>query len=236
MDKICLLFFIILSTASVYSQDAGQQRQTDAAALEYMNVAGNQAAIFNAPLHEGNMRASNHPYMIDERFAKARLSYNNVVYPEAMLRYDMFRNELTIQSPELRAFVLFPENVDYAELHGRRIIYFRRDSLPGCPPTGYYVLLHSGDRKVLQRQSASIMHDTRATSMNRYYVFSTHYFLYKDGSYHAIRNKRGLLNALHPYKKELNRFISSNRWRFNRDAETLIVQTIIQYEKISEMR
>jgi len=69
-----------------------------------------------------------------------------------------------------------------------------------------------------------------------YYDLSTKYYLYHDGAYYAIRNKRALLKVLQPYKKELKRFISAHHWRFRNDAEKLIPQTVIEYEKLSGLQ
>jgi len=106
--------------------------------------------------------------------------------------------------------------------------------LPGCPSTGYYMLLHSGKCKVLEKQTAMLMQkDTFSSTFEQHYVFSTYYYLNKDGVYYIIRNKRGLLKLLQPYKKELKRFISSHGWQFRRDADKLIPMTVGEYEKLS---
>ena len=233
MMKICLLCFLIFGCGRLFAQDA-RQKLIDNAAIEYLQTAGNQAALYYGNLQEGLPRTSNHPYLKDDQYTKSRLSYHRVIYPEALLRLDTYRNELVIQSPELRNFVLSPEYVEYAELHGRRVIYFRRDSLPGCPSTGYYILLHSGKHKVFERQTAALMQDSKSAVLDQYYSFTTNFYLLKDGVYYTIRNKKGLLKVLYPYKKELKRFISAHQWRFRHDAEELIAQTVSEYEKISE--
>ena len=232
MIRICSLFFLLLCCGRLFAQDARQQ-MIDNAAMKYLQIVGNQSVLYYGNEQEGHSRTSNHPYLIDAQYAKARLSYLKVIYPEALLRLDLSRNELVVQSPEHRNFVLFPENVDDVELHGYHIIYFRRDSLPGCPSTGYYLLLHSGTCKVLEKHTAMLMRNTQSTTLDQYFALSTNYYLYKDGVYHIIRSKNGLLKVLHPHKKELRRFISAHRWRFRRDAEELIPQTVNEYEKIS---
>ena len=233
MIKTCLLCFLILGCGRLFAQET-RQKLIDNAAIEYLQAAGSQAVLYYGNLQEGLPRTSNHPYLKDDQYAKSRLSYHRIIYPEALLRLDLYRNELVIQSPELRNFVLSHEDVEYAELHGQRIIYFHRDSLPGCPSTGYYTLLHSGKYKVLERQTAQLVQDSRSTVLDQYYTFTTIFYLNKDDVYYTIRNKRGLLKVLHPYKKELKRFISAHHWRFRHDAEVLIAQTVNEYEKITE--
>ena len=233
MFRNSLLCFLILGYSHLFAQDVGRQQLVDNYAVDYLRIVGNQSTLFYGSLQEGHPRTTNHPYLKDMQYAKARLSYLNTIYPEVLLRLDLSRNELIVQTPDFRNIVLFSENFDFAEFHDYHIVYFRRDSLPGAPSSGYYILLHSGKSKVLEKQTASIMLDN---SNQYYYSLSTKYYLYHDGAYYTIRNKRGLLKVLYPYKKELRRFISTHRWQFRNDAEKMIPQTVIEYEKLSRLQ
>ena len=232
MKRACyLLLSLIFWNGCLLAQSVDRRQLIDDATIEYLRIAGSQSALYYGKAQEEHPRTANHPYLIDAQYTKARLSYLGVIYPEALLRLDLSRDELIIISPDFHSVVLIPENVDFAELHGRHIIYFRRDSLPNSPSTGYYSLLHSGKCKVLEKQTAKIIIDRN--TFEEYYGLLTEFYLYKDGIYHAIRTKRGLLKVLQLYKKELKRFISSNHWQFRHDAEELIRQTVREYEKLS---
>jgi len=233
MLRTSLLFFLIYGWGYLFAQDVGRQQLIDNSAKEFLQVAGNQSAIYYGRLQDGHPRTKNHPYLKNDQYVKARLSYRRVIYPEAMLRLDLNRDELIILTPDYRHIVLFPENVDFADMHGLRIINFKRDSLPGCPPDGYYYLLHSGKCKVLERQTAMLILDN---SHQYYYSVDTKFYLLHNGSYSIIRNKRGLLKALQPYKKELKRFISANQLLSRYDAAKFITQTVIEYEKLSGLK
>jgi len=236
MVRISVLLFL-LGSVCLFAQDAVLGHAVDISAVEYLHVAGDQSALYYGKEQEGYWRVLNYPYLHDAQYVKARLSYRRIIYPEALLRLDWHRNELVVMSPDKRNVVLFPENVDYVELHGKHIIYFRRDNLPGCPSSGYYILLYSGQCKVFEKQTASMVRNTNNTSRVEYYFsFSTNFYLFKDGVYHNIRNKRGLLKVLHPYKRELNRFISSNNLRFRHNAQELISRTVSEYEKLSGLQ
>jgi len=228
------MLLLIFFGGRLLAQDIGRQQSLDTAAVRYLRVADRQSALYYGNDQDGLPRATNHPYLKDILYAKARLSYHQVIYPEALLRLDLSRNELITLSPEYRHIVLFPENVDFAELHGQHIIYFRRDSLPGCPSSGYYILLHSGHCKVIEKITAVLMTEGDGGSrMRYYYVFTTRFYLLKDGVYYTIRNQRGLLKALSPHKKELKRFISANRLLFRQNPERFLTLTVNEYEKIT---
>ena len=231
MLRIILFCYLIFGFGRLLAQNSDQPQQIEDTALEYMRIAGKQLALYYGKEQEMHQRTLNHPYLVNEHFAKARLSYNDVIYPEAMLRLDLNRDELIIVSPDFRQIVLTPENVDFAELYGKHIVYFRRDSLPGCPSTGYYYLLHSGNCKILEKQVNRMIPNDKS---EMYFVLSTYYYLYKDGAYYTIRSKRGLLNALSSHRKELKRFISANHLSFRPYTEIFLALTVSEYEKLSQ--
>ena len=229
--KRIILFVLIFRAGCLFAQ---QTLPADNTAVEYLHGIGTQSVLYYGKQQEGHPRTSNHPYLNDAKYATARLSYCGIIYPGAMLRLDLNRNELIILSPNYHNIVLFPENVDCAELHGKHIIYFLRDSLPGCPSTGYYFMLHSGNFRVLEKQTATLsVKNSGNTALENYFSFKTNFYLYKDGVYHTVRGKGGLLKVLYPYRKELKQFISAGRLSFRRNAEEFLVRTVSEYEKLS---
>ena len=231
MSRVGLIILLLLSCRSMIGQE--NRESVDNAANEYFRAIGSFSPLYYGAEYEGYPRTTNHPFLKDDQYTKARLSYQNIIYPEALLRLDLFNNELIVLSPGFRNIVLFHGNVDFVELHGKHIIYFQTDSLPGCPSSGYYNLLYSGNCKVLEKRYAELMEKTNSGKLERYFDVSTRYYLFKNGAYYAIKNKRGLLKVLYPFKKELKRFISVRKLNFRDNAEEFLIFTVNEYEKIS---
>ena len=232
MPRVLLLWFVILGCARLFAQE--QYQTIDSSVSDYMQVVSEKSILYYGSEQERYPRSTNHPYFESDEYVKARLSYNQVIYSDVSLRLDLNRNEIVILSPEGRNIVLSPENVDFAEFHNRNAIFFRSDSLPGCPSSGYYFVLHSEKCTVMEKQSCT-MQEKITTSLEKEYSFSlsTNYYLYKDGIYYKIKNKKALLKVLHPYKEEINRFISANQLRFRRNAAELLIGAVSEYEKLS---
>ena len=235
MIRTCLLLCLIFLGGRLFAQDVASRSSIDNYVIEYLQTVGNQSALYYGKPQEAHPRTQNHPYLKDPQYTKARLSYRQIVYPEAMLRLDCNRDELIVLLPDYRNIVLVPENVDDVVLYDQHIIYFRHDSLPGCPSSGYYILLHSGKCKVLEKQTATFLLKGSFSSEYDYHR-EIHFFLYKDGVYYTIRTKKGLLKVLQPHKKELKRFISSHRLRFKENTEAFLTRTVSEYEKLSGSR
>ena len=229
--RMCLTGVFMSGCLQLVAQDF--QQSIDATAAGYLQHASSSATIYYGNEVEPYPRTTNHPYFKDIQYTEARLSYNNVIYPDVLLRLDLYREELIALTPDFRKNLLFPENVDFAELHGKHFIYFQKDSLQNCPPSGYYILLHSGMCTLMEKIAVEVIENIDIDGVQRTFRFSTRYYLFKDGKYHRIKNKNGLLKVLKQQKKELKKFISTHRLNFKNDAEMFLIHTIKEYEKLT---
>jgi len=234
MIKHSILFFTglftILFAEQLIAQNSSRQELIDRSASEYMQSAGSDAALYYGYQQAPLPRTTNLPYLNGLDYTTGRLSYHQVVYPNVLLKLDLYRNELVVKS-SYGDIVLFPENVDFAELLGKRIIYFRSDSLPGCPSTGYYFLLNSGKCKVLEKQTASL--SSYSSQEGPYYDFKKNFYLMKDGIYYKITSQKSLLTVLQAYRKELKQYISSLQLDYKKFPDIVIAMTVDEYEKLS---
>ena len=232
MTKNIFFLIIVFSSAHLSAQNISGSRQSlNNAALEYLLESDIQSPLYYGNEQDAHRRATNHPYYDDRQYTVARLTYNRVIYPEVMLRWDLFRDELIVLSPDFRHIVLFAENVNVAELHNRNIIYFRRDeNTPSSPSSGYYILLYSGSNRIMEKTVAHLMH--RGSNEDLYYAMTTRFFLHNDDVYHIIKNRRGLLKVLKSHKRELKQYISANRLKYRKNAGEFIYMTVKEYENL----
>ena len=231
--KIITAFLLLLSVGSITAQE--RSRTTDSVSINYLKTANQSATLYYGVEYESYTQAKNNPYLTKSPCTRASLSYRNVVYTEVCLRLDLWKDELTVLSPDSRYFVLFPEDVEYAEMFNKHVFYHKTDSFLNSPSTGYYFLLYDNNCRVLEKKYATLIQRDKTVRTEWTIIdfdIKTHYYLLKDNVYHLIKNKNDLLNALSPYKKELKQFISSNRLSFRKNAAELLIQTTGEYEKL----
>lgn len=230
---VVLVIVLLLCVGSLSAQE--RPIAADSVSIDYLIDASAAATLYYGVEYEGYPQVKNPPYLIKATCSKARLSYRNVLYPEVCLRLDLWKDELTVLSPDSRYIVLFPEDVEFAEILDKHVIYHTKDAFPNSPSTGYYILLHDGACKVLEKQYANIIQRDK-TVRTEWTVLDfnikTRYYLFKDGVYYAVKNKNTLLNTLYPYKKELKQFISSNRLSFRKNVAELLIRTTGEYERL----
>jgi len=212
------------------------QAQDDRYAAGYMNAVSNHATLFSGNSQQPlTLQLINHQYFKTQDFVNGRLSYNGVVYPDVWLRWDLYRDELIILSPVNYFIALKSAYVDFAEIHGYRIFYLHPDGLAGCPPAGNYILLHSGDHFLLEKLSNEINRKEAKSGIGSeyYFILSTTFYLQKDDAYHKIKNRRMLLKALDTHRKEMKQFIRANKFRYQQDAEKMVLEVVKEHKKLS---
>ena len=213
------------------------QAQDERYALDYMDAVSRYAALFSGNRQQLlTVSTENHQYFKDEDYTIGKLLYGGVVYPDISLRWDLYRDELVIFSPTNFNLVLNNEHLGFAEMYGYHIFYFRPDGLKGCPSAGNYIRLYSGENLLLlEKLTNTFMRKEDHNKMIYYFTLSTNFYLQKDGAYYKIKSSRTLLKTLDTHRKELKRFIRANELKYRRDAEKLVLQTVMEHEKLSRL-
>jgi hypothetical protein len=225
------LYFLFFGCLQLSAQKFGAEQY----AANYMKTVSDYAALYsgNWPQPLG-FRAQNNQFFKEQDYVSGKLSYNGIVYPNVLIRWDLFRDELVVLSPSNSNIVLINENVDFAEIHGFHIFYLHPDGLAGCPPAGNYILLNS-DKYLLLEKLANTPYLSNVDSKKYIYIFmlSSYFFLQKDDVYYKIYNSRKLLKALGTHRKEMKRFIHTNKYKYKRDAEKMVLEVVKEHEKLS---
>ena len=233
---LCLMIF---AWQQLPAQDNLLRQSTERSAADYMNVTSGYAALFSGVRQQLLLQPLlNHQYFVSQDYVNGRLSYRGIVYPNVSLRWDLYRDELIILSPNNYNIALKSENIDFAEIYGYHIFYFHSDSLPGCPPTGNYIRLYSSDDYLLLEKLTNMMYRDENIRNNRYqYYFglSTDFYLLKNGVYYKITNRRTLLKTLETHRRELRRFINAQDLRYKLDAEKMVLEVVKKHEKLNSL-
>ena len=215
-----LLCIMIVNRQQLPAQDSLLRQAIEHAAADYMATVSQYAALYTGkrppPL---TLTIRNNRYFKDEKFVNGRLSFGGIVYPDVLLRWDLYRDDLFILTPSNNDIALKSDNVDFAVIHGYYILDWHSNNMTGCPATGYYILLYWGEYLLLEKPT----------------VYTTNFYLLKNWVYYKINNQRTLLKSLDTHRAELKQFIHANKLKYKTDAEKMVLEVVKHHEKLNRL-
>ena len=175
------------------------------------------------------------PFFISAQFLTGSVVYNNMLYEDVPLLYDIIRGEVVISDPShLHKISLLNERITRFTVSDNSFVRLTKDS--SSQPiiaTGFYQLLYSGRTRLYKKQTRTIQESMSGSSagLKRYVEESNNYYLEKNHIFYAVNNKALLLAALKDKQKAVQHFIKKNKLRFTKDKGATLVKAIAFYEE-----
>lgn len=227
-------FLIVFSCHHLSAQDSLLLQKTERYAAGYLKTVVSYATIFSGNREQPlGFSTSNHPYFKEQDFTTGRLSYDGIIYPGVHLRWDLYKDQLIVLSPNNYNIVLQSVNVNFFEIYGYHVFQLLPDGLAGCPSAGYYILLYSADNYFLLEKLTNSLQEENIKKYRYNFNLSSKFYLQKEDAYYKIQNRRTLLNCLETHRNELKHFMRSHHLRYKKDAEKTVLETIREHEKLS---
>jgi len=225
--KIRLIFIYIFFAAFYLSA----QRQSDIPVMNksaelYLETVENYATIYSGRQEPKYfVKTVNHPYLDTQEFRTGTLSIDGCVYTDIPMRLNHYIDELTVISPNKYFSVIVPrENFDYAIIDSLYIVDNKLEDIEGSIlQEGYFVRIYNGESEVWKRRKSVLNTRIRDNEFESYFEQHTNIYVYKDGAYFPVSNKRSVFKLFDSKKKELKRKFRQSGLTYNKDPEKAIV-------------
>jgi hypothetical protein len=235
--------FLLFSLLSLCWTSSGQAQQVNSAAPGQVSEPA-QAAITlyhqtigrHAPLYSGpeyvdyTRRTEGHQFFSTSDWQRGSIFFDGVLYPEVPIMYDVVNDVLVIgyaeETDPIVKFTLVPDQVQYFTLPQHHFVH-QQDSTSGLEK-GFYDQLYNGKTEVLAKRKKTILQKPE----NIQFYESDRFYLFKDGQYHAVKNKGSVLKLLKEHKKELSGYMRAEHLNFKQQRETAIVKLAQRYDQV----
>ena len=174
-----------------------------------------------------------HPFFLSKQFDTGVVFYNNVLYENVPLLYDIVMEELLTRDPTNDyAIRLNNERIEWFFLSGHTFIKFNGQS-DSLLPAGFYDLLYNGNTALYKKISKHFkeVSDTYL-GLKKFVVETNEYFIKKDNQYYSVNNKKELLLVMNNNKKEVELFIKKNKLRLKKDKDSSLKKIVAYYDGI----
>ena len=180
------------------------------------------------------------PYLEGHQFyrtnteAEATVVYDGAQYTQVPLLYDLVLDQVIIEHPESAyRMSLISEKVKSFSYLKHTFIRLEQDTLSDSPiRAGFYDLLVAGNASVLARRTKNIQERASQGGMEGEFHDKISYFIQKDNRYYSVSGKKSLLNLFPDQKKDLQKYVSSNKLNFRKNREAALVQLMQHYNTL----
>jgi hypothetical protein len=183
-------------------------------------------------LHEG------HPFFSTVQFGKGTIMYDNVLYEDVSLKYDLVKNEVLIKEPAgIFSLILFNDKIGYFTIHGETFVRIVNTGDENRIATGLYQVLYNGTHAtLLKKEKKTIQSNVNQLEGVRNYIESkVDYYIQVADGYHPVSTQRDVLNVLKDKKNELQAYIRKNKLKFRKTrTEGSLLSTVTYYNSLKK--
>lgn len=236
------LLFICLTLPGYVSiaQDSATNNSFSATALHnavtsYHNYIDKQSRLYNGIEYFGySPKIEGIPYFLENTWQRGSIVYDGIAYDTVQMMYDIVKDRIVIlHFNNFFRLALFSEKVSNFTLLGHHFVRIVRDTLSNSPlVTGFYDQMYTGPTSMLVRRSKFI-EETVKEVLERKFVEQYQYYVFKGGTYHTIRTKKGLFSLLKDHAREIKQHLKKKKLKFRKDKENTILQAAIHYDSLN---
>lgn len=182
----------------------------------------------------GYRSSAGHPFFEKEEPQPGIIFYNDIRYPDILLRYDLVRDEVIFANHNDNLNIkLITEKIRAFSIKGHLFIHIAEKNGVNFPGIGFYELVYDGTAQVLVKRRKNLRESAKAEEPARFNQANT-YFIKKDSVYYKINNKRSLLAVFKDYKTEISKFMQKQNLNFKNDPEYTLVNVVDYYIQLKK--
>ena len=245
--KVFLLIYFFITYSASYAQNVAtdatiQPSSLDSALSVYHRTLYPETGLYNGSeyaynayypfvINEGN------PFFISKDFSVGSVFYNNVLYENVPLLFDIIKEEVLIRDlSKMYIMRLNNDNINWFKIWGHSFVHLKQDSGTNSPVhTGFYDELYKGNVSLYKKVSKIFKENTAsAQGVNKYVVENNEYFIKKNGQYFRIKNKKSMLFVIDDKQKQVQQFIRKNRLKFKKNKDDSFAKAVAFYDGINK--
>lgn len=202
----------------------------------YEKAVDAQLGICNGWNYQYDLPDFGHSFFDSVFFVNGNIVYDNILYTDVPMLYDIVKDGLVTQCFYNSHFVFLASNrISQFSLLGHLFIRISEDSAAGSPiKTGFYECLYNGKNKAWVKYKKTMEEFVdHANTIKRRAVEKKRWYLYKGGTYFEVHGKRSILKVFKDKEKEILQFSRQNKIRFKNNMDNALALIVAYYDTIN---
>lgn len=246
LTAIFLLNTFLLNVNKVFSQNFIPDTSSALSSLHTAISVYHQTLAPETGLYNGSEYAYNtyypfvfnegHPFFLSKNFETGSVFYNNMLYENVLLLYDVVKEELLTQAPDRTHIIeLNEKKISWFKIADQAFVKLNHDSTGNeILRSGFYAVLYSGSISLYKKVEKTIREKSSISiGINKYVVENDEYFIRKNDLYFKVKNKKSILSLLKDHKKEVTKFIKKNDLDLRKNKEDAFTKIVTYYDGLS---
>ena len=194
----------------------------------YINTMKEQNQLYNGGDYlDYRSLKDEHPYYISEDWITGSVQYNHEQYDDVSLLYNIQTDNIITEQPSSAVMIqLIRDKVQSFTMDGHQFVMIAKNE---DLSTGFYDQLCNGNVKLYAKRIKDFQETISGAELQRNFIEKNRYYLYKNGHYYPVKNKKSILTILGDRKRELNQFIRQNHIHIRQNREAAFIKLTEYY-------
>ncbi len=227
---VCLLAFT--GTLPALAQPKEQQELATLASF-YNSKLDSTAFLFTGDeyVYQSYLKVGSQ-YFISDSLAIGSIRYNGQFYDHTELQWDILQNYVLTRSLDgYSKLILRNDLIDSFTIAGHTIIKMYENKAANLYNTDFYDVLYRGSTAVYARRAKETYNVIRNDKIVYHFKDMDKYYVYKNGLFYRVSNKREVLRLYSAHSSEINRAIRKDNLNWRNDFEACLLTAAVQYDQ-----
>ena len=239
--KIFLHFLlIVIFPFHTYSQSTISDSLIVSAPLNkaiqfYRESMKENLALYNGSEYEEyDFRIKGSPNFNNSYFTKETLSIDGVTYKDALLFYDLVKDQVVVKHYNNILKIQLPAlKVDSFSCKGHKFVNLNKEKISPRPYDNFYDLLYNGKTKLYAKRIKFIEESRSNYILTKSFSEKNHLYFYKDSILYQVKSKSSALKVLKEKKKDIKSYLRKNKISFSNDLEKALISVLFFYDNLT---
>ncbi|MEO6949637.1 MAG: hypothetical protein ABI123_08415 [Ginsengibacter sp.] len=219
--KLLLSSFFLITQLTGFCQSP-HNVSSEAKVNEFYNTKlQSSSSLYSGPQYiEQSYPKTGSPFFLNDTLASGWIGYDNHLYTNVFLQWDVFQNYVLIRSlKEGAKLILQEELIDSFYFSGHLIKKMKADKEHNLLSAGLYDVLYDGKTDVIAMRKKTSMGIIDGKSMVYNFTSKDIIYIKKEGLYNPVKNKKNVLKLFSNNRSAIKRLVrkAGLNWRKNFD-------------------
>lgn len=236
MRKLLAAALLCLSCKALYAQTSpGINSDTSFNAAYNQKIAASGDLYYGVE-HIGYLQKMNGTaYFETDQWQKGTVTYNNVLYKDVSLKYDLIKDELIVLHPNnIFGVTLVSEKVQSFAIGSQEFIYVPKANKLGLKHGGFYHVLVNGKLSVLAKRSKVVEEKILTNEIERNVISKEQFYAVKDGVATTVNGEESVLSLLEDMARQVRSHLRSKEIKFKKFKELALIEIATYYNQLAK--